>query len=62
MTVTAPNTALADGLSTAVLALGVADGLALMRRFSGCEAYMVTKTRDVFHTPGFAQHASVLLD
>ncbi|MCG8353700.1 MAG: FAD:protein FMN transferase [Chloroflexales bacterium] len=62
VTVTAPHTALADGLSTAVLTLGVAEGLALMRRFSGCEAYLVTKALEVVHTPGFARYASASLD
>jgi thiamine biosynthesis lipoprotein len=52
-TILAPTAALADGLATAVMVLGVEGGLTLVRRFSGCQAYLVTKGLRVYHTQGF---------
>ncbi len=52
-TVTAPNVALADGLATTLMVLGKKDALDLMEPLNGCEAYMVDKNLNHFHTSGF---------
>ena len=52
-TITAPNVALADSLSTAVMVLGKNDGLDLLESMDGCEGYMVDKNLNVFHSTGF---------
>ena len=52
-TLLAPTAALADGLATAVMVLGVEGGLALVRQFPGCQAYLVTKGLKVYQTEDF---------
>lgn len=52
-TVTAPTTALADGLATACMVLGSDQALALVGEFPGCEGYFVTKDLRIHTTPGF---------
>lgn len=52
-TVIAPTVALADGLATALMVLGPADGLDLLRSLDGCEGYLVTKDLRTFTTSGF---------
>jgi len=52
-TVIAPSAALADGLSTALMVMGAADGLALANRLEGVEALVVTKALQVRRTAGF---------
>lgn len=52
-TVTAPNVALADGLATAIMVLGKDNSLDFIEPMEGCEAYMVSKNLQHFHTSGF---------
>jgi len=52
-TVTAPTVALADGLATALMVLGVQDGLDLIESLDGCEAYLIGKDLRTHHTTGF---------
>lgn len=52
-TITAPNVALADCLSTAVMVLGKADGFDLIESMDGCEAYVVDKKLKQSNTTGF---------
>jgi FAD:protein FMN transferase len=50
----APTAAVADGLATAVMVIGLA-GLQLIEGLSGCEAYVVTKDTVVLKTSGFQE-------
>lgn len=52
-TVTAPTVALADGLATALMVMGVKDGLDLIESLDGCEAYFVSKDLSIYHSTGF---------
>ena len=52
-TVTAPTVALADGLATALMVLGVKDALDLIESMDGCEAYLIGKDLRTHHTTGF---------
>ncbi len=52
-TVTAPNTALADGLATACMVLGANDAIDLLAQFPGCEGYFIAKDLKVRKTLGF---------
>lgn len=52
-TITAPNTALADGLATAVMVLGKDDGLDLIESMDECEGYIVDKNHKNLNTSGF---------
>lgn len=52
-TITAPTVALADGLATAVMALGRDNGLALLESQPGCEGYLIDKQQVSSHTSGF---------
>jgi FAD:protein FMN transferase len=52
--VIAPTAAVADGLATAVMVIGLA-GLQLIEGLSGCEAYVVTKDIVVLKTSGFQE-------
>ncbi len=52
-TITAPNVALADSLSTTVMVLGKDDGFDLIESISGCEAYVVDKKLNHASTTGF---------
>lgn len=52
-TVLAPTAADADALSTALLVLGSADGLALLARLPHVEALVVTKEMEIRQTAGF---------
>lgn len=52
-TITAPNVALADSLSTTVMVLGKADGFDLIEPMDGCEAYVVDKKLNHTSTTGF---------
>ncbi|MBE9524304.1 MAG: FAD:protein FMN transferase [Chloroflexi bacterium] len=54
-TVTAPDTTLADALGTAVMVMGLADGLALIDQLDGVEALLVTKQLGRYPSPGFPQ-------
>jgi thiamine biosynthesis lipoprotein len=42
-TILAPSAVLADSLATAVMVLGVREGLELLKQFPGCEAYLIQK-------------------
>jgi FAD:protein FMN transferase len=53
VTVTAPTTTDADALSTALMVMGTADGLALIERLPHVEALLVTKTLDIYQSSGF---------
>lgn len=53
-TVIAPTAALADGLSTLTMALGVRRSRELLEEMTGCEGYLVTKDLRVVMTSGFA--------
>jgi thiamine biosynthesis lipoprotein len=53
VTVTAPNVALADGLATAVMVLGPADGIELIESMDGCEAYLVGKDLQNYNSTSF---------
>ncbi len=55
VTVTAPDTTLADALGTAVMVMGLADGLALINQLDGVEALLVTKQLGRYPSPGFPQ-------
>ncbi len=46
VSVLAPDCTLADGLATAVMVMGVGDGLALVERLPGVEAFVVVGTKD----------------
>jgi len=46
VSVLAPDCTLADGLATAVMVMGVEDGLALVERLTGVEALVVVETKD----------------
>ena len=46
VSVLAPDCTLADGLATAVMVMGVDDGLALVERLEGVEALVVVETKD----------------
>jgi FAD:protein FMN transferase len=46
VSVLAPDCTLADGLATAVMVMGVEDGLALVERLEGVEALVVVETKD----------------
>lgn len=52
VSVAAPTVTLADGLATAVMAMGKR-GLQLIENLPGCEAYAVCKNRDILKTNGF---------
>ncbi len=52
-TVLAPTAALADALATTVMVLGVEKGLNLIRNFSRCDAFLVTKDLQKFQTDHF---------
>lgn len=52
-TVTAPTVALADGLATAVMALGQENGLELLESMEGCEGYLIDKQLTPSHSTGF---------
>ena len=52
-TVIAPDTTTADALGTALMVLGVREGLALVENLDGVEALLVTKNLDIIHSPGF---------
>ncbi len=43
----------ADALSTALMVLGHGAGLELIKRLPGVEAYLVTKTLEIFKSSGF---------
>jgi FAD:protein FMN transferase len=53
VTVTAPSALDADALSTALMVMGTADGLALIERLPHVEALLVSKTLDVYQSSGF---------
>jgi thiamine biosynthesis lipoprotein len=52
-TVTAPSVVMADGLATAVMVLGHANGLELLEKMDGCEGYLIDKQQRSYHTSGF---------
>jgi thiamine biosynthesis lipoprotein len=52
-TVTAPNVAIADGLATALMVLGRQTALDLIESLPDCEAYLVDKALQPYHTSGF---------
>lgn len=53
VTVTAPNVMLADGLATAVMAMGRKEGLDFIESQKGCEAYLVGKDLQEINSSGF---------
>ncbi|WP_136798183.1 FAD:protein FMN transferase [Desulfosediminicola ganghwensis] len=52
-TITAPTVGLADGLATAVMALGRDTGLELLESLDGCEGYLIDKQQRNSHSSGF---------
>ena len=52
VTIVAPNSEMADGLSTSVLLLGLDKGLALVDSLDGVEAIFVTKDKKIIVTSG----------
>jgi len=52
-TITAPSVILADGLATAVMALGRDNGLELLESLAECEGYLIDKRQNSSHTSGF---------
>jgi thiamine biosynthesis lipoprotein len=60
-TVIAPSASLADGLATAIMVLGVHDGLELLKSFPGCEAYLIDKQLLSTCSPGMGAYFSVIL-
>lgn len=59
VTVLAPTATTADALSTALMVLGVEQGLALVAQLPNVEALFVTKTLDQIQTAGFPLLSSV---
>jgi FAD:protein FMN transferase len=57
-TVVAPTASLADGLATAIMVLGVKDGLELLKSFPGCEAYLIDKNLQHASSPGMEAYFS----
>lgn len=57
-TVIAPSASLADGLATAIMVLGVRDGLDLLKSFPGCEAYLIDKQLQSARSPGMGKFLS----
>lgn len=53
VTVIAPSATEADALSTALMVLGVDDGLAFVEKLSGVEALFATKDQALYHSVGF---------
>ncbi len=53
VTTLAPSAAMADALSTALMVMGVDEGLALAEQLANIEALFVTKTMQLHHTSGF---------
>jgi thiamine biosynthesis lipoprotein ApbE len=51
--VATPNGALADGRSTAIMVMGVREGMRLARRTQGVEVFLVRKDGRRLHSPGF---------
>jgi thiamine biosynthesis lipoprotein len=60
-TVIAPSASLADGLATAIVVLGVHDGLELLKSFPGCEAYLIDKNLRSTCSPGMEAYLSDIL-
>jgi FAD:protein FMN transferase len=60
-TVIAPTASLADGLATAIMVLGVRDGLELLKSFPGCEAFLIDKNLHSSHSPGMSMFTSDIL-
>ncbi len=54
VTVSAPTAAEADGLSTAIMILGVKDGLKLLESWSGVETLLVDKNGNRYQSSGFS--------
>lgn len=54
-TVVAPSAVLADALATGIMVAGKQAGLELLKLFSGCEAYLITKDLHTVSSPGMAQ-------
>lgn len=53
VSVLAPTATAADALSTAIMVLGRAEGLALVTQLPGVEALVITKAMEVERSPGF---------
>ncbi|MBF0178432.1 MAG: FAD:protein FMN transferase [Magnetococcales bacterium] len=53
VSVQAPDSMTADGLSTALFVLGEQAGLAMLRHFPGCEALLIREDGSHFQTTGF---------
>jgi FAD:protein FMN transferase len=60
-TIVAPTASLADGLATAVMVLGVRDGLELLKTFPGCEAWLIDKDLQSTCSPGMKAFSSDIL-
>ena len=60
-TVIAPSASLADGLATTIMVLGIQDGLALLKSFPGCEAYLIDKKMQSTCSPGMPAHFADIL-
>ena len=52
VTIVAPESEMADGLSTSVLLLGLKDGIALVESLEGVEAIFITKDNRIYVTDG----------
>jgi len=50
VSIIAPTSQMADGLSTSVLLLGIEDGLKLIESYEGVEAIFITKDREIYIT------------
>lgn len=53
VTTTSPTVMMADALATAVMVLGVTEGLSLIENTPGCEALLVTKDLQTVRSSGF---------
>ncbi len=53
-TITAPNTALADGLATGAMVLGPEKSIELLKNIPDCEGYFITKDLKPYKSQGFS--------
>jgi FAD:protein FMN transferase len=57
VTIVAPNSQMADGLSTSVLLVGLKDGIDLIESTEGVEAVFITKDKKIYITDGLRCHS-----
>ena len=62
VSVTAPTCALADGLATALMVMGVAEGLKLVNALKGVDCLMVIRRADGTLVDHFSRHFQVVDD